>query len=121
MGPVKRVCSFRRHLCSKHDESRSNQVASITMVTLPKLLNSYACISLKTGTLVIGSLVIGTFVIGTVASIGFMAAPTRNVCLMKPWIILNGIISLILDIYTILKALITLRNMWQTTFEESPS
>jgi len=98
---VKRVCSFRRHLCSKHDESRSNQVASITMVTLPKLSNSYACISLKTGTLVIGSLVIGTLVIGTlvigslvigtlvigslnlvafvigiVASIGFMAAPT---------------------------------------------
>ena len=56
------------------------------MVTLPKLSNSYACISLKTGTLVIGSLVIGTlvigslnlvaFVIGIVASIGFMAAPT---------------------------------------------
>ena len=61
------------------------------MVTLPKLSNSYACISLKTGTLVIGSLVIGTLVIGTlvigslnlvafvigiVASIGFMAAPT---------------------------------------------
>jgi len=101
------------------------------MVTLPKLSNSYACISLKTSTLVIGSLVIGTLVIGSlnlvtfaigiVASIGFMAAPTRNVCLMKPWIILNGIISLILDIYTILKALINLRNMWQTTFEESPS
>merc|ERR1712083_1048573 len=56
-------------------------VASITMVTLPKLSNSYACISLKTGTLVIGSLVIGSlnlvaFVIGIVASIGFMAAPT---------------------------------------------
>ena len=51
------------------------------MVTLPKLSNSYACISLKTGTLVIGSLVIGSlnlvaFVIGIVASIGFMAAPT---------------------------------------------
>merc|ERR1712038_629964 len=126
MGPVKRVCSFRRHLCSKHDESRSNQVASITMVTLPKLSNPYACISLKTGTLVIGSLVIGTlnlvaFVIGIVASIGFMAAPTRNVCLMKPWIVLKGIISLILDTYTVLKALINLRNMWQTTFEESPS
>merc|ERR1712203_1214978 len=136
MGPVKRVCSFRRHLCSKHDESRSSQVASITMVTLPKLSSSYACISLKTGTLVIGSLVIGTlvigslvigslnlvaFVIGIVASIGFMAAPTRNVCLMKPWIVLKGIISLILDTYTILKALINLRNMWQTTFEESPS
>merc|ERR1712203_1322825 len=122
---VKRVCSFRRHLWSKHDESRSNQVASITMVTLPKLSNSYACISLKTGTLVIGSLVIGSlnlvaFVIGIVASIGFMAAPTRDVCLMKPWIVLKGIISLILDIYTILKALINLRNMWQTTFEESP-
>ena len=40
---------------------------------------------------------------------------------MKPWIVLKGIISLILDIYTILKALINLRNMWQTTFEESPS
>merc|ERR1711953_1256996 len=128
---VKRVCSFRRHLCSKHGESRSNQMASITMVTLPKLSNSYACISLKTGTLVIGSLVIGSlvigslnlvaFVIGIVASIGFMAAPTRNVCLMKPWIVLKGIISLILDTYTILKALINLRNMWQTTFEESPS
>merc|ERR1712203_452304 len=78
---VKRVCSFRRHLWSKHDESRSNQVASITMVTLPKLSNSYACFSLKTGTLVIGTLVIGSlnlvaFVIGIVASIGFMAAPT---------------------------------------------
>merc|ERR1711953_660788 len=128
---VKRVCSFRRHLCSKHGESRSNQMASITMVTLPKLSNSYACISLKTGTLVIGSLVIGSlvigslnlvaFVIGIVASIGFMAAPTRDVCLTRPWIVLKGIISLILDIYTILKALINLRNMWQTTFEESPS
>ena len=40
---------------------------------------------------------------------------------MKPCIILNGIFSLILDTYTILKALINLRNMWQTTFEESPS
>ena len=40
---------------------------------------------------------------------------------MKPWIVLKGIISLILDTYTILKALINLRNMWQTTFEESPS
>merc|ERR1711953_1609377 len=118
---VKRVCSFRRHLCSKHGESRSNQMARITMVTLPKLSNSYACISLKTGTLVIGSLDLVAFVIGIVASIGFMAAPTRNVCLMKPWIVLKGIISLILDTYTILKALINLRNMWQTTFEESPS
>merc|ERR1712062_551560 len=89
---VKRVCSFRRHVCSKHDESSSNQVASITMVTLPKLSNSYACISLKTGTLVIGSLVIGTlvaFVIGIVASIGFLAAPTVGSAIIPHKLISN--------------------------------
>ena len=69
------------------------------MVTLPKLSNSYACISLKTGTLVIGSLVIGTlvigslnlvaFVIGIVASIGFMAAPTVGSAIIPHKLISN--------------------------------
>ena len=74
------------------------------MVTLPKLSNSYACISLKTGTLVIGSLVIGSLVIGTlvigslnlvafvigiVASIGFMAAPTVGSAIIPHKLISN--------------------------------
>ena len=69
------------------------------MVTLPKLSNSYACISLKTGTLVIGSLVIGTlvigslnlvaFVIGIVASIGFLAAPTVGSAIIPHKLISN--------------------------------
>jgi len=136
------------------------------MVSLPKLSNCCACISLKTGTLIIGVLDLKACVIFIIASIGTMAmaglkalvdvveqsldqhmpwwrndfdrkdissgifiigfgmlvvsifvtvicaclvhgARTRNVCLMKPWIVLTGI-GLILQIFNILKAFIFL-------------
>jgi len=43
------------------------------MVSLPKLSNCCACISLKTGTLIIGALNLVAFVICIIASIGTMA------------------------------------------------
>merc|ERR1712088_932575 len=124
---------------------------STKMVALGKLPNCCACISLKTGTLIIGSLGLVGSVILTLASIGFIAsqqwviemfgqtapggsrlepsqiflfgvimlvasilsvltcaalihgARTRNVCLMGPYIISNGI-GLLLNIGNIIRA-----------------
>merc|ERR1712203_80940 len=67
------------------------------MVSLPKLANCCACISLKTGTLIIGFLnLIGSLIFIPV-SIALMAGTDRNISLMKPWIVLTAI-GLVLNI-----------------------
>jgi len=64
--------------------------------------------AIQSGIFIFGVIILIASIFATVVS-GCLVhgARTRNVCLMKPWIVLTGI-SLILDIFNILKALISL-------------
>jgi hypothetical protein len=64
--------------------------------------------AISSGIFIFGVIILIASIFATAISACLVhGARTRNVCLMKPWIVLTGI-SLILDIFNILKALISL-------------
>merc|ERR1712107_840293 len=64
--------------------------------------------AIASGIFIFGVIMLIASIVATVISACLVhGARTANVCLMKPWIVLTGI-SLILDIFNILKAVISL-------------